>query len=272
MRALAEMGDEVLRGKQFADVAKARSQGLTADKGGQRDWTSKGALRSNVLDEAIFGLPVGTMSRILEDEDGFHIIRVIERKEAGAVPVKDAQVEIKNKLKEERSKKQTSAYLDKLRGETAAWTILDNDSEPPEDSEPPDDSEPPGKSRPVLPPRACHPDASPQRRHPAQHHGGDKPCRRIVPIREPVRRRRSRPAVFSALTDVQFRILAPYSVPGIFCGAQQICEPPAFPGDMLAPRGRRVAAFTRTKASVSPHGGDKPRCSLFRLAIRSCWS
>jgi len=126
-RALGEMGDAVLRGVPFGDVAKARSQGLTADKGGQRDWTTKGALLSSILDEAIFGLPVGKMSQILEDDDKLYIIRVIERREAGKTPLRDAQPEIMKQLKDERAKKQTEEYLEKLRAKTPAWTILDAD-------------------------------------------------------------------------------------------------------------------------------------------------
>ena len=122
----AAMGNDVLRGIPFAEVAKKHSQGPTADKGGLRDWTTKGALVSKVLDGAIFSLPVGRMSQILEDNDGYHIVRVIERHDAGMTPFRDAQVEIKKKLKEERSKKNTAEYLEKLRNKTQIWTIFDD--------------------------------------------------------------------------------------------------------------------------------------------------
>ena len=124
-QTVAAMGNDVLRGITFAEVAKKHSQGPTADKGGVRDWTTKGALVSKVLDGAIFSLPIGRMSQILEDDDGYHIVRVIERYDAGMKPFRDAQVEIKKKLKEERSKKSTEEYLEKLRNKTQIWTIFD---------------------------------------------------------------------------------------------------------------------------------------------------
>ena len=102
---LSAMGNDVLRNvAPFPEVAKKQSQGPTKDSGGYRDWTTKGALVSKVLDEAMFSpnLPVGRMSQILEDTDGYHIIRVIERQDAGMVPFRDAQGGIKKKLKEER--------------------------------------------------------------------------------------------------------------------------------------------------------------------------
>lgn len=59
---LAEMGNEVLAGRSFEEVAKGRSEGPTASSGGAFDWTSKGNLTSASLDEAIFSLPVGQLS------------------------------------------------------------------------------------------------------------------------------------------------------------------------------------------------------------------
>jgi parvulin-like peptidyl-prolyl isomerase len=103
------MGDDVLGRNRyavpFAEVARRGSHGLTAARGGQRDWTTKGSLKSAVVDEALFGLPVMRMSHILEDDDGFHIVRVIQRKDAFRTPFKDAQVEIRKQLKEEQFRK-----------------------------------------------------------------------------------------------------------------------------------------------------------------------
>jgi hypothetical protein len=91
---IARMGKEVwdrgtaqgVRGPAFADVAKAKSDGFTAKEGGLHDWTSKGALKAAAMDEALFSLQVGQMSPILESDEGFHIVRVLERMEAGREP------------------------------------------------------------------------------------------------------------------------------------------------------------------------------------------
>ena len=64
---LAAMGNEVLGGRPFADVAKARSEGPTAYQGGGFDWTGQGSLASKKLDEAIFSLPVGELSAIIDE-------------------------------------------------------------------------------------------------------------------------------------------------------------------------------------------------------------
>ncbi len=125
--ALAEMGNEVMRGVPLAEVAKARSHGLTAAEGGVNDWTTKGSLLSKEIDEAIFGLPIGSPSRIMETERGFHIVRVLERKEAGRKDFTEAQGDIKKQLKEANIKRQIDTYMNDLRTRTPVWTIYDNE-------------------------------------------------------------------------------------------------------------------------------------------------
>jgi len=125
--ALAEMGNLVLDGAPWSEVAKARSQGLTAEQGGFRDWTGKGNLNSKPLDQAIFALPIGRLSDILEDEQGFHIVRVIERRDVVRKPFSEAQVDIKKKIVAKRQDDAKVAYTAKLREQMPVWTAFDND-------------------------------------------------------------------------------------------------------------------------------------------------
>jgi parvulin-like peptidyl-prolyl isomerase len=123
--AIAEMGNQVWDGAPLAQVAKARSKGPTAAEGGARDWTRQGSLVSQVLNEAIFSLPVGNLSQILDDGQELHVVRVIERKEAGRTPFLEAQVEIRKTLHEQCSRKQLDDYLARLRKEIPVWTVFD---------------------------------------------------------------------------------------------------------------------------------------------------
>ena len=127
--ALGNMGNEVLRGAPLNVVAQRQSQGVDASEGGFHDWTTRGSLASEAIDQAIFTLPAGRLSERLEDSEGFHIVRVIERTEAGRVPFEQAQVEIKETLRKERVKEQitdvrrqaqaANPRLDRLRRPTA---------------------------------------------------------------------------------------------------------------------------------------------------------
>jgi len=126
--ALAEMGNQVMQGVPFAEVAKARSQGPTAPDGGAYDWTNQGSLGAKELDQAIFGanLPLNSLSERIETKTGFHLIRVLERKPGGKKSFEDAQGEIKKKIKDENREKQVNKFLDDLRKKTQVWTIYDD--------------------------------------------------------------------------------------------------------------------------------------------------
>ena len=126
-RRLAELGNQVQRGAAFADVAKAHSHGLTADEGGRNDWTTQGSLVSTVIDKAIFHLPVGRLSQIVEDQGSFHIVRVVERKAKGTTPFLEAQEKIEAELRQEQVRTQVREYLVSLQRKHHVWTIFQDE-------------------------------------------------------------------------------------------------------------------------------------------------
>ena len=131
---IARMGNEVwqraaqqqgVQGAVFTEVAKAKSDGFTAKEGGQHDWTTKGALKATVIDEWLFSKgQVGQLSPILDSGPAFHIVRVLERQEAGRRPFTEVQGDIRDKLKEERFDKGVQEHLAKLRKDARIWTVF----------------------------------------------------------------------------------------------------------------------------------------------------
>ena len=69
--AIARMGNRCRAGVPFAGVARARTDGVEAAKGGRHDWTAKGSLVPE-LDQALFGLPIGQLSPIIKSPVGWH--------------------------------------------------------------------------------------------------------------------------------------------------------------------------------------------------------
>lgn len=123
--AMADLGNQVFAGAPLAEVARAKSDGTTAREGGQRPWTTEGSLVSTVLDRAIFTLPVGQLSPILEDDQGFHIVRVLQREAAGRTSFEEAQGGIREKLRKNRTEREDAAYMAKLWEKTPVWTVFD---------------------------------------------------------------------------------------------------------------------------------------------------
>lgn len=124
---IAGMGNEVLRGAQFSAVAKKHSEASSASDGGQYDWITRGSLASQTIDDAVFTLETKKLSPILEDDRGFHIVRVLERTQASRTEFVEAQEGIKETIKKEKVQKQVSEYIAGLKAKTRVWTVFDGD-------------------------------------------------------------------------------------------------------------------------------------------------
>ena len=124
-RTLAAMGDAVVLGTPFPAVAKKGSQELRAKDGGFHDWTMKGSLASEEIDRRVFSMPLQRMSRIFEDRRGLHIIRVLEREEAGRKPFEQVQVEIRKKLANDKKNAAIEEFIQEARREAQVITFLD---------------------------------------------------------------------------------------------------------------------------------------------------
>jgi parvulin-like peptidyl-prolyl isomerase len=123
---LAEWGNQIWQGAPWAEVAKQHSDDLSSEHGGLHDWTSQGSLQSEVLDRAIFMLPVGQLSPILSDDRGFHIVRVVARQELTRKTFAEVQAEVKKRIKADREGVAMKQYLVELRKRVPVWTIFDD--------------------------------------------------------------------------------------------------------------------------------------------------
>jgi len=125
--AICAMGNRVLGGARFDAVAKQSSQGLNAEQGGYHDWTPRGSLASKRLDEALFTIEPGKLSTVIEDERGYHILRVTERQEAGKIPFEEVQTAIREKIRQQKVGKQYKDLVVKLKAGATVWTAFDDD-------------------------------------------------------------------------------------------------------------------------------------------------
>ena len=107
----------LVHGGNFQAIAKKESHGFKASKGGQHDWTQKGSMVSKEVDKAIFTLPQGRLSEIIETKDSFLVVRVIERVDAYHTSFEEVQSDIKKKIINERRDSEFKKYLKKIRKE-----------------------------------------------------------------------------------------------------------------------------------------------------------
>jgi hypothetical protein len=126
-KLIVEMGNEALTGGNFEAVARLKSHGSHAVDGGRYDWTTKGSLKSAQIDDMVFQIPIRRLSQIFEDDDGFHIVEVLDREAERIVPFEDAQDDIRDSLIELRKKQSQEKLMEKLQLRTAIWSKWPDD-------------------------------------------------------------------------------------------------------------------------------------------------
>ena len=136
--AIARIGNELFYGAPFKQVAKRSSQGDKASEGGYYDWTDWGDFKiSREINEAVFSIAPGELSYIVEDAEGLHIVRVIERQEAHVIPFADAQVKIKERIQGDRRAEAVTKYLADIQDRIPVWTVHDQPESPEQIANPP---------------------------------------------------------------------------------------------------------------------------------------
>ncbi len=88
---------ELKQGKDFAEVAKARSIGPSAPRGGSLGTFGRGRMVP-AFEAAAFALKVGDISEPVQTQFGYHVITVTERTPAHTKPLEEVREEIRNEL------------------------------------------------------------------------------------------------------------------------------------------------------------------------------
>jgi peptidyl-prolyl cis-trans isomerase SurA len=97
--------ERVRAGGDFAQLARAHSRGPEANEGGVLGFFKEKELVPE-LEKAAFPLKVGEVSDLVQGPDGFHILRVLERKGGEPKPFAEVQNKIREaKLLEESEQK-----------------------------------------------------------------------------------------------------------------------------------------------------------------------
>ena len=127
-RKIEAIQQMLLRGVDFATVARARSEGpsQSREQGGLMQ-TSPGSYGVPAVNAALDSLPLGKISEIIEGPSSFHIVKVEARRTAGPAPFAELQDQIRSALFERKFQAERIAYLKKLRDETYVSSFFGSD-------------------------------------------------------------------------------------------------------------------------------------------------
>lgn len=115
-------------GEDFATVAQEYSEDpRTAAGGGDMGFVPASALNANSqLKQVVSSLTVNQMTGIFRSADGYHIVKLVGREEAGQHPLSDVQVQnaIRQTLRNEKEQLLKAAYIEGLRNRAKVVNIL----------------------------------------------------------------------------------------------------------------------------------------------------
>jgi peptidyl-prolyl cis-trans isomerase SurA len=107
-------------GEPFAEVAKAVSQAPNAAEGGDLGWLRRGTMQRS-LEDVVFALKDGEVSKLVRAGPGLHLLKVEERRTGGGRSFEQAKDEIRDRL----SMEQTQAYREQYLGELRRDAVID---------------------------------------------------------------------------------------------------------------------------------------------------
>jgi len=101
-------------GEDFSTLAKRFSDGATAQQGGYLGVYKRGEL-SKQLEDQVFAMKKNQLTEVIETKQGYLILQVLERYEAGEQPFEKVENEIMDHLYSERMEPALREYLKTLR-------------------------------------------------------------------------------------------------------------------------------------------------------------
>ncbi len=106
--------EQIKGGADFAELAKANSEGPSAAQGGDLDFFARGRMAAP-FEKAAFALEVGKVSDIVETRFGYHIIKVTDRKDAGTTSFEQAKNSLISQLTQKKQSEIANKYIESLK-------------------------------------------------------------------------------------------------------------------------------------------------------------
>jgi peptidyl-prolyl cis-trans isomerase C len=124
-RKAEEVLEKVKSGADFAELAKSESTCPSAEQGGDLGEFGRGQMVAP-FEAAAFDLDAGAVSRVVETQFGYHIIKATGKSAAEVVPFEVVKGRIATQLKAQEVQKQVMAKVEELR-KTSVIELPDGD-------------------------------------------------------------------------------------------------------------------------------------------------
>lgn len=118
-------------GADFAALAKEKSEGPSAPKGGDLGYFTKERMVPE-FSKAAFATKKGGVTKPVKSSFGYHVIKVVDKKKGGLTPLKEVSDTIAQQLEMTKMKEVMGTYLTKQKAAQKVETLLANVKDNPE--------------------------------------------------------------------------------------------------------------------------------------------
>ena len=106
-------------GEEFAALAKELSEDqVTRKEGGDLGYFGKEMGLPKPVEELVFSLKVGELGGPVRGNQGFHVIKLMDRRAKDVKPLAEVKDELRMQIRQKEMERQTKIYLDDLRRKT----------------------------------------------------------------------------------------------------------------------------------------------------------
>jgi peptidyl-prolyl cis-trans isomerase C len=109
---------ELEEGRDFAEVAREHSMDGSAQAGGDLGWFGEGIMIPE-FEQAVMALEPGEVSDPVQTQFGWHVVRLIDRRDAQVPPLEDLREELADQIQREAAR----ALVDELRENTTVENL-----------------------------------------------------------------------------------------------------------------------------------------------------
>ncbi|RJQ83706.1 MAG: hypothetical protein C4519_06380 [Desulfobacteraceae bacterium] len=113
-KSLLELKKRIDAGEDFGQIAKSHSQCPSAPKGGDLGFFTRGRMVP-AFEKVAFELKPGGVSDLVETQFGYHLIKVLEHREAKTMGYEEVQAQIAAHLRNLKIRAEVLRYAEKLR-------------------------------------------------------------------------------------------------------------------------------------------------------------
>ncbi|MFW6054702.1 MAG: SurA N-terminal domain-containing protein [Thermodesulfobacteriota bacterium] len=109
---IKQIAKRIEQGESFSQLAREASEGPSADQGGDLGWFERGSMTES-FEETAFSLEPGEVSDPVRTRFGLHLIKLEDKRPAGAEPLSEVKGEIRSWLAEDKAADNLEDILDK---------------------------------------------------------------------------------------------------------------------------------------------------------------